>query len=179
MRYKTFDWKSWYAPAYPFFFDTRSFSENRRFPLRRLSFRSCETKSFDKTVMPPSYLWNFSIKEFFWNTKVFANEIIWFSQTKNFRRKIVITPNMNNFFDTPSFLKHWRYAHEIFRYCETWKFWLKIVICPLLSIKFFRYQKFSGKQKVSFTKSFVSVLWNKKFWQNRDALPLCMHENFC
>ena len=43
------------------------------------------------------------------------------------------------------------------------------MICPLLSINFFRYQKISGKQKGSFTKLFVSVLWDKKFRQNRDA----------
>ena len=48
------------------------------------------------------------------------------------------------------------------------------MICPLLSINFFRYQKISGKQKGSFTKLFVSVLWDKKFRQNRDAPLLCM-----
>ena len=49
------------------------------------------------------------------------------------------------------------------------KFRLEIVLCPLLSINFFRYQKFSGKEKGYFTKFFVSVLWGKKFRQNRDA----------
>ena len=48
------------------------------------------------------------------------------------------------------------------------------MICPLLSINFFRYQKISGKQKGSFTKLFVSVLWDKKFRQNLDAPLLCM-----
>ena len=43
------------------------------------------------------------------------------------------------------------------------------MICPLLSINFFRYPKFSGKQKGSFTKLFVSVLWDNKFRQNPDA----------
>ena len=43
------------------------------------------------------------------------------------------------------------------------------MISPLLSINFFRYQKIYGKQKGSFTKLFVSVLWDKKFRQNRDA----------
>ena len=54
------------------------------------------------------------------------------------------------------------------------KFRLEIVICPLLSINFFRYQKISGKQKGSFTKLLVSVMWDKKFRQNRDAPLLCM-----
>ena len=39
-----------------FFFDTRKFPENRRVPLQSLSFRCCETKSSDKTVMPPPLL---------------------------------------------------------------------------------------------------------------------------
>ena len=45
------------------------------------------------------------------------------------------------------------------------------MISPLFSKFFFRYQKISGKHKVSFTKLFVSVLWDKKFRQNRDAPP--------
>ena len=52
-----------------------------------------------------------------------------------------------------------------------------MVICPLLSIIIFRCQKFSGKQKGSFTKIFDSVLWDKKFRQNCDAPPP-MHEKF-
>ena len=39
-------------------------------------------QKFDKTVMPPSYAWKFSIKEFFWSTKVFSNEIFQYSETK-------------------------------------------------------------------------------------------------
>ena len=46
------------------------------------------------------------------------------------------------------------------------------MICPFLSINLFRYQKFSGKQKGSFTKLFVSVLWDKKFRQKHDLPPL-------
>ena len=48
------------------------------------------------------------------------------------------------------------------------------MICPLLSINIFRYQKTSGKQNSSFTKLFVSILWDKKFRQNQDAPLLCM-----
>ena len=40
---------------------------------------------------------------------------------------------------------------------------------PLLSIIFFRNQKISGKQKGSFTKLFIAVLWDKKSRQNHDA----------
>ena len=45
-----------------------------------------------KSWCPPFYAWKFSIKEFFWKTKVFSNEIFWYSETKTFRRKIVIPP---------------------------------------------------------------------------------------
>ena len=48
------------------------------------------------------------------------------------------------------------------------------MISPLLSINFFRYQKISGKQKGSFTKLFVLLLWDKKFRQNRDTPLLCI-----
>ena len=46
------------------------------------------------------------------------------------------------------------------------------------SINFFRYQKISGKQKGSFTKLLVSVLWDEKFRQNRDAPPPSYAWNF-
>ena len=46
---------------------------------------------------------------------------------------------------------------------------------PIILHKSFHFQSFSGKQKGSFTKLFVSVLWDKNFRQNRDAPPLvCM-----
>ena len=80
-------------------------------------------------------------------------------------------------FDTPNFLKHWRDAHEIFGHCDTNNLRRKNVI-PLLCIKIFVTIFFSGKQKGSFTKLFVSVLWDKKNRQNRDAPPAHMHEKF-
>ena len=76
---------------------------------------------------------------------------------------------IHKIFETKTFSKAVGFPYESFRQCETWKFRLKIVICPLLSIVLFRYQKISGKQKGSFTKLFVSVLWDKKFRQNRDS----------
>ena len=101
-----------------------------------------------------------------------AHKIFWHCETKNFRRKNVRPPFSSiEIFETRNFLKNSRIPLRFFRYCETWNFQLKIVICPLLSKKFFRYQKFSGRQKGSFTKIFVSVLWDKKNWQNRDAPP--------
>ena len=43
-------------PLSIFFFDTKKFPKIRRVPLQIFSFGSCETKNFDKTVMPPSLL---------------------------------------------------------------------------------------------------------------------------
>ena len=82
------------------------------------------------------------------------------------------------FFNTPNFLKHWRDAHEIFRYCETRIFRRKNVISPLLSINFFRYQKISGKQKGSFTKLSVSVLWDENFSTKPWSFPPPLLETF-
>ena len=56
VRQQIFYRKSWYAPSYPFFFDTRKLPENRRVRLQSFPFRSCETKNFDKTKMPPPLL---------------------------------------------------------------------------------------------------------------------------
>ena len=81
-----------------FFFDTMNLLEKRRVSVQKFSFRSCQTKNFDKTVMSPSYACKFSIKEFFLNTKVVSNEIFWYSHTKTFRRKIVIPPPIHKIF---------------------------------------------------------------------------------
>ena len=40
----------------------------------------------------PSFAWKFSIPELFRNTEVFSYEFYWHSETKNFRRKILIPP---------------------------------------------------------------------------------------
>ena len=166
--------------------------------------------------MPPSYAWKFSIKEFFWSTKVFSNEIFQYSETKiPTENRDTPPPPYPNFFDTRNYCNNKRFPYKIFRHWDKkfstenldtpppppsfiqifsgpevsetlkdsptkffgtvrQKFRLEIVICPLLSINFFRYQKISGKQKGSFTKLLVSVMWDKKFRQNRDAPLLCM-----
>ena len=106
-----------------------------------------------------------------------AREIFGTVRPKFFNGKRDTPPPFHpqNFSKPEVFWKTVWLPYEIFRHCETYKFRLKIVICPLLSINFFRYQKLPGKQKGSFTKSFVSVLWDKKYGQNCDAPPLiCM-----
>ena len=107
-----------------------------------------------------------------------AHEIFRHCETKNFRRKSMIPLLCIKFFDTPNFMKPWRDAHEFFRQCETKQFRLKVVICPLLSTNFFKNQKFSGKQRGSFTRLFVSVLWDKKRFDETVMPPPPTHENF-
>ena len=143
-------------------------------------FGTVRQKFFDGTTWYPLLWIKFFDTQNFLKPSRDAHKSFRHCETQIFQRKTWYAPfNPQNFSKTETFSKTVSFPYEIFRYCETWKFWLKIVICALLSINFFRNQKFSGKQKVSFTKSFVSVLWNKKFWQNRDALPLTMHEKFC
>ena len=126
---------------------------------------------------PPSYAWKFSIRDFFWNSTVFSNEIIWFIQTKNFRRKKLITAIMKKFFRYPKFSETLKGCPRIFSVLRDMKISIENRDMPPLIHKFFRYQNISGKRKRSFTKIFVSLLWDKTFQQNRGA-PLPMHESF-
>ena len=89
-----------------FFFDTKKFPESRRVPLQSFSFRSCETKSSDKTVMPPPfYAWKFSLKEFFWSSKVFSNEIFRYSETKTSRENRDAPPTLSQPFRYPKIMQ--------------------------------------------------------------------------
>ena len=92
---------------------------------------------------PPSYGWKFSIKKNFWNTKVFSNEIFWYSETKTFRRKIVIPPppllSIENF-SLPEIF--WNTAQKsslakFFRPCEVKKIRQNREASPLLCSKIF------------------------------------------
>ena len=93
---------------------------------------------------PPSYAWKFSIKEFFWNTEVFSDEIFWYSQTKTFRRKIFsVLWNKKKFprwsfppsfawkFSIPEFFRNTEvFSYEFYRHCETKIFQRSLVISP-------------------------------------------------
>ena len=142
-------------------------------------FETVRQKIFDGKTWNPLLWIKFPAAHNFLKPSRDAHEFFRHCETQIFQRKTWYPFHPQNFSKPETFSKTVSFPYEFFRYCETWKFWLKIVICALLSINFFPYQKFSGKQKVSFTKSFVSVLWNKKVWQNRDAFHLCMHEIFC
>ena len=99
-----------------------------------------------------------------------AHEIVRHCETKNFRRKNVIPPFSSiKLFETRSFLKNSRIPLRNFSALWDIKTSTENRDMPPLIHNFFRYQKFSGKQKAFFTKLFISVLWDKKYQQNRDA----------
>ena len=107
-----------------------------------------------------------------------AHEIFRHCETKNFRRKNVITPLSSiKLFEARNFLKNSKIPLRNFSALWDIKISTESRDMPPFIHYFFRYQKFYGKQKGSFRKIFVSVLWDKKFRQNRDAPPpplLCM-----
>ena len=73
----------------PNIFRYQKFSETRWVPLE--IFRHDKTKNFrQKIVIAPSYAWNFSIPETFWNTEGLLYEMLRYCETKQFWRKIVI-----------------------------------------------------------------------------------------
>ena len=86
-----------------FFSIPESFLKTEGFLYKDCRFGPLRKKNSAESWCPPYYAWKFSIKEYFWNSRVFSNEIIWFSQTKNFRRKNVITPIMKKVFRYPKF----------------------------------------------------------------------------
>ena len=53
--------------------------------------------------MPPSYAWKFSIKVFFWSTKVFSNEIFQYSETKIATENRDTPPSFIQNFSGPEF----------------------------------------------------------------------------
>ena len=136
-------------------------------------FRHCETWNFRRKTWYPQICIKFFATPNFLKHSREAREFFWHCEAQIFRRK-TCSFHPQNFSKPETFSKTVGLPYENFRHWETYKFRLKNVICPLLSINFFRYQKVSGKQKGSFTKNFVSVLWDKKNRQNRDAPPfLC------
>ncbi len=106
--------------------------------------------------------------ETFWNTEVFPNEIFRYCVTKSFRRRNLIPPFLMNiifrypnFCDTPKCSPTNIFGTARQKFFDG-KYWYFRPPPPPLIHKLFRYQKISGKQKGSFTKLFVSVLWDKK-----------------
>ena len=146
------------------FFDTRKFPENRRGPLQSFSFRSCETKSSDKTVMPPPMHENFRQKNFFETPK--CSPMKYFGTVRQkLRRKIVILPTLSKLFDTRNYCNSKGFPYGNFRHCETKTFRRKMLKLPLppLIHKLFRYRKFFEAQQRRIHLPNFSALWDKKF----------------
>ena len=68
--------------VHKFFSIPENFRKTEGFLYKAFRFGPVRQKVPTKPWRPPSYAWKFSIKEFFWNTKVFSNEIFWYSETK-------------------------------------------------------------------------------------------------
>ena len=165
-----------------FFLDTRNFPENRVVPLQSFSFQSRETKNFEKTVMPPSHGWKFSMKEFFWITKLFSNEMFWYSRTKTSRPTLIPPLLEIKYFSLPEVF--WRtewFSGEVFfgRVRET-KFrqnreaspllCFKLLAPPPLTQNFLRYGKICETKKGS--PGSFSVLWDNNFCIEKLYIPL-------
>ena len=96
--------------VHKFFSIPENFSKTEEFFYKAIRFGPVRQKNSTKPWCPsPSYAWKLSIKEFFWNTKVFSNEIFWYSLTKKlFDGKLWYPPPLIHkiFFPTRNFLKH-------------------------------------------------------------------------
>ncbi len=134
------------------FFDTRFFLENRRVPLQRFSFRSCETKNFDKTVMnPPLLFMKLFDKGIFLNHQtVFQwNNLV--QSDKNFSWKLVIPPPFlpMKYFRLPKkFCSTELFPGEAFRSCEIKKTWQNPEKFPLPGLKIFDTRKLWKHRRV-------------------------------
>ena len=127
---------------------------------------------------PRSYAWKFSIPEFFWNQEGFPHEIFWDSETKQFRRKIVIlAPSLiSNIFRYPKLVTHLKVSLRKFSAVSDKKIRRRTVIPPphpFLCMKSFDAKIFFKHRRVPL-RSF-SILWDKKFSiENRDIPLLCL-----
>ena len=114
-----------------------NFRKTEGFLYKTLSFGPVRQKVSTKPWCPPSYAWKFSIEEFFWNTKMFSNEIFRYSETKKFSTEFSdIRFLCIKFCDTRNSLKHQSLPQRnfsIFRYCVTKSFWRRRWYPPPLS----------------------------------------------
>ena len=124
----------------------------------------------------PSYALKFSIKEFFWNTTVFSNEIIWYSQTKTFRRKNVIPPIMKKIFQYPKFSETLKGSPQIFPALWDQKFPAEKRDTPFSSTKHLETRNFLKNSRIPLRN--FSALWDMKIsTENRD-MPALIHNFF-
>ena len=122
-----------------FFSMPEIFWKTEGFLYKAFRFGPVRQKNSMKPWCPSSYAWKFSIKEFFWNTKVFSNGIFWYSETKTFRWKIVIPPSLLSikFFPYQKFLETQNGSlAKFFRSCQKKNFDKTVKFPPSFARKF-------------------------------------------
>ena len=123
--------------------------------------------------MPPSYAWKFSMKEFFWSTKVFSNEIFQYSETKT-DGKSWFPPPLIQTFSIPEIIATVKDSSTKISGTETKNFRRKILIHPPPSfIQIFSGPEVSETLKDSPTKFFGTVRqknFDRKSWKSPPPL---------
>ena len=85
-----------------FFSIPETFWKTERFLYKTFCFGPVRQKFQTKPwCPPPSYAWKFSIEEFFWNTKVFSDEIFRYSETKTLTENRDTPPSLIQTFSVP------------------------------------------------------------------------------
>ena len=148
-----------------FFFDTRKLPENRRVPLQSFPFRSCETKNFDKTKMPPFLCMKVFDKRSFLKHQSVLQWNISVQWDKNFDGKswYPSPPLIHNIFPYQKFSETQNGSlAKFFRSCEIKKISTKLWSFPPLLLENFRYQNSFETQKGSPT-NFIGTVRQKFF----------------
>ena len=129
----------------------------------------------NRDAPPPSYAWKFSMKEFFWNTKVFSNEIFRYSETKTSteNRDTPPPPLSIKYFSLPEIFwnTEW-FPGEVFS--VQWD--KKNREASLLPLETFRYQNSFETQKGS-PMNFIGTV-RQRFFNGVYWYPLLMHKIF-
>ena len=129
---------------------------------------------------PPLRCMKFYDKKIFLNTKVFSNEMFWYSETKPFRRKIVMPPSLLSIkiFFLPEFFcnTEW-FPGELFSVLWDKKnFRQNREASPLLCLKIFNSRVLSKHRSVLLR--ILCALWDKNFSTEFSDIPfLCI--KFC
>ena len=108
----------------------------------------------------------FRYPNFFWNTEVFAHEIFWYCETKNYQQKLVKSPHCPYVFSITDFSETQKGSLTTFFGFVRQIIWQKIVIHTplLLSIKTFDTRSFLKHRRI-LLRSFL-IPWDKKFDKN-------------
>ena len=107
LSHKNFDWNSGYAPLIPKFLSVpEKFRKSEKFLYKAFNFGPVRRKFLQYRDAPLPYACKFTMKDFFWNTKVFSNEIFLYSETKTSTEKRDTPPFPSKLFRYPRLMKH-------------------------------------------------------------------------